>query len=109
MIKKFDYFDGVMIHTRQKKDFITALIKAHRFPNKPLIRRLLTEEPFGIKLLARSFTLCENYDYATNLYQSLLKYPDNYYGHGQVNEELLRFLEKNENHLWPGRHFTLGC
>ena len=93
MINDFDYFNSVMEQTRNKKDFVTALINAQELPNKPAVRRILTDDPFRVKLLAEAFPLCKNYDCAINLYQALLDFPKDY-SSTYLNEELFQFLHK---------------
>lgn len=71
MIEKFDYVDAVIAQTRQKKDVVTALIETHALPDKPLVRRALTEDPFAVAMLAMAFSLCQNYDHAMQLFYGL--------------------------------------
>jgi hypothetical protein len=72
MLDNFDYIDSVMSQTRRKKGFFTALAAVHSLPDKRVVRRLLIENPFGVKMLAESFALCKNYDNSINLYQALV-------------------------------------
>ncbi len=70
MIKSVDYMGVVIVQTRKKIDIVSALITAHydSLPDKPLVRRILTEDPFAIKMLEKSFEICANYDYAIQLF-----------------------------------------
>ncbi|UNC91678.1 PcfJ domain-containing protein [Candidatus Contubernalis alkaliaceticus] len=76
LIKKYRYMDRIMSKTRQKKDFLTALIENHSLPDKPLVRRILTEDPFAIKMLSTSFRLCKNYDHAISTFYGVRKMID---------------------------------
>ena len=90
-LKDFDFMDNVIDLTRRKKDFITALIACHSLPDKPFVRRLLIEDPFGGKMLAQAFALCQNYDCSIHLYRGLSKLKNR--GMGDY-EELFQFLQK---------------
>lgn len=92
MLDNHDYMNEVMIHTRKKKPFVTALIEVHSLPDKPFVRRVLTEDPFIINILTTSFNLCENYDNATKMFHALyyLTHPTKHY---QIHESFFRFLK----------------
>ena len=83
------YMDGVMAKTRKKKDFITALAASHSLPDKPMVRRALQEDPFDVNMLSMSFKLCENYDYAMQMFGGMTKLK-----HMRDHEELLQFLQE---------------
>jgi hypothetical protein len=76
LITKYDFMKNIIEQTRKKTSFIKALLTAHRLPDKPLLRRLLFENPFGAKLIAKAFDLCDNYDCAIGLYKGLVKLND---------------------------------
>lgn len=85
------YMDDVMTETRRKKDFIRALLKRFNLPDKPVARRLLAADPFGIIMLNKAFTLCNNYDYAIRLYKAFLD-SEGYWVHD--HSETIAFLSE---------------
>lgn len=89
MIQKFDFMPLVMAQTRRKTPFVTALINTTRLPDKPFIRRALTEDPFMAIILKESFKLCQNYDNAIQMYDALRNLNQN-----QITspKDLIRFL-----------------
>ena len=66
-----DYMNTVINQNRRSKDFITALIETFSLPDKPMVRKALIDDPFGVILLQKSFTLCRNYDFALQVFQGL--------------------------------------
>jgi DNA-directed RNA polymerase subunit RPC12/RpoP len=67
LIEDFGYMNRVMAATRKGKSFISALIETAQLPDKPFVRHSLLEDPFLISLFIKSFSLCENYDHATQI------------------------------------------
>lgn len=63
--------DNYLELSKHKWDSISALILAKKLPDRPILRRVLTEDPFDIDLLSRAFELCENYDYAVQMFTAL--------------------------------------
>lgn len=92
MTQNSAFMDDVVRLTRRKTNFVTAMISANALPDKPFIRRAISEDPFEAGLLARSFVLCQNYDYAIRLYMGLKKFGTDVYT--RVNDSLLHFLQK---------------
>ena len=65
------YMDMVMYKTRRKANFISSVIQSNSLPDKPILRKLLSENHFNVKLAVQAFLLCENYDNAISLYQAM--------------------------------------
>ena len=73
MLKSLGYMDRVIAMTRNKTDFITALTEVYKLPNKPLVRKILTNDPFTVNILNTVFSICSNYDYAIQIFDALVK------------------------------------
>ena len=73
LITKFDFMKNVIQQTRKKISYIKALADEYRLPDKPLIRRLIFEDTFGIEFIAKAFDICDNYDCAVGLYHGFKK------------------------------------
>ncbi len=69
----FDRMENIIAITRRKKDFATGMIHAYSLANKPLVRRVVLENPFGVNMLIKAFSLCQNYDNAISMYSALNK------------------------------------
>ena len=67
LIEDFGYMNRVMAATRKGKSFISALIETAQLPDKRFVRHSLLKDPFLISLFMKSFSLCENYDHATQI------------------------------------------
>lgn len=76
LITKYDFMKNIIEQTRKKTSFIKAMLSAHKLPDKPMLRRLVFETPFGVKLISKAFDLCDNYDCAISLYHGLAKLND---------------------------------
>lgn len=85
MINDCSFMDEVI---KCKTDFVTALVKVKSLPDRPVVRKILSETPFEINLLTEAFALCQNYDYAIRLYSGFR----NLSSERCVNEDLLKFL-----------------
>lgn len=86
-----DSMDDVMKLTRKKKSFVSAMATVHSLPDKPLVKKALGEDPFGVNLLRKAFDVCSNYDNAIKLYRALNKL----WAHGPVSDEWLYKFLKN--------------
>jgi len=86
--------DHVIELTRRKTDFVTALIRAKALPDRPMVRRTLSEDSFSINILARAFKLCENYDCAIRMYGGLKMMGNDERIRWSVDDGLLQFLFK---------------
>lgn len=89
-----DLMDNVIALTRQKRDFVKALIVSQPLPNKPSVRRLLSVAPFNVALLAKAFEVCKNYDYALQLHESLMKVSGDTRVRWVIKENLFQFLQE---------------
>jgi len=92
MISSCSFMDEVIKLTKltkSKQDFITSLATVNSIPDKPTVRKILSEDPFDVSLLAEAFALCQNYDYALQLYSGLKKLT----GQLLFKDLLLKFLQ----------------
>lgn len=71
LIKDFRYMERVIAATKKKKPFISALIEATQLPDKPFVRHSLLKDPFSFNLFTKSFSACQNYDHAIQMYEGL--------------------------------------
>ncbi|KLU66725.1 hypothetical protein DEAC_c13930 [Desulfosporosinus acididurans] len=88
------FMDNVLSLTRQKKNMVTALIIASGLPNLPSVRRSLNEDPFNINILAKSFEICENHDYAMRLFESLRNIGNDTRVRFVLSSDLTNFLKE---------------
>jgi hypothetical protein len=91
MISDHGFMADVIALTRRKKDFITALAEVNSIPDKPVVRRILGEDPFEVSRLAEAFALCQNYDNAIRLFTGFKKLEIDRYAKAW-NTDLLQFL-----------------
>lgn len=87
----YDFVNEVISLTRQKRSFVSAMIAVHSLPEKPTVRKLINEDPFGIYMLTKAFAICQNYDNAIRLYHGLSNLTT--WGSGRF-KELFRFIQK---------------
>ena len=89
---KEELFDGVAECTKQKTDYVTALIRANNLPNKAAVRRELSQDFFNVGLLVKAFSFGDNYDYALRTYYGIKKVWEDRVFVGVSRETLFDFL-----------------
>lgn len=89
MIFDPSFMNEVMALIKRKTDFVTAMARANSLPDGPMVRRILSEDPFEVGMLSEAFALCQNYDYAIRLYYGFKKLKSNKF----ANAGLLQFLQ----------------
>lgn len=70
---EYDLMDQVISLTRSKQDFVSAMIQVYSLPDKPLVRKCISESPFSVMVFRKAFSLCKNYDNALRLYPGLMQ------------------------------------
>jgi len=91
MISDDDYMNEV-IAKRRKTSFVNAMVAAKSLPDRPYIRRVLSENPFDVCLLSNTFRLCSNYDYAVRLFEGLRELSKGI--SASQNKDLMKFLRR---------------
>ncbi|MFA5385089.1 MAG: PcfJ domain-containing protein [Eubacteriales bacterium] len=91
MISEHGYMDDIIKLIKYKGDFVKAMVDAGSLPDRPAVRKILSEDPFEFSRLTEAFALCRNYDYAVRLYSGLkaFKIESSYMG---MIRDLVQFL-----------------